>query len=119
VKIKTICYALEATAKFDEEVNAALAEGWQLVRRDVLPGMSYTETNWAKRALYAELVKLDPPAEPETPDPMDLLRQVREACLRVPSNGCNPEGCPMFNWCEQLRRGGDPTDWVIPGEVRA
>lgn len=119
MKIKTICYRLDKANDFDDEVNRVLAEGWQLVKRTVLPGKALTADTYNNRMLYAELVKLDPPAEPETPDPMDLLRQVREACLRVPSNGCNPEGCPMFNWCEQLRRGGDPTDWVLPGEVQA
>jgi hypothetical protein len=114
VKIKTVSSSFDWRGDFDNAVNEALEKGWQLVKREVIPG----SPNDSAR-LYAELVKLDPPAEPETPDPMDLLRQVREACLRVPSNGCNPEGCPMFNWCEQLRRGGDPTDWVLPGEVRA
>lgn len=113
MKIKTIW--TKDLIGFDNQVNEALAEGYQLTRREVLPDTA----NLDQSVLYAELVKLDPPAEPETPDPMDLLRQVREACLRVPSNGCNPEGCPMFNWCEQLRRGGDPTDWVLPGEVQA
>jgi hypothetical protein len=120
VKIKTICYGLDNTGlvAFDKDVNDALADGYRLIKREVLPGVRYTDTRWGNRCLYAELVKLDPPAEPETPDPLDLLRQVREACLQVPSNGCNREGCPMFDWCEQLRKGGDPTDWVLPGEVQ-
>lgn len=113
MKIKTIWDT--RPDRFDESVNKHLEEGMTLARREVIPDTKDLD----KSVFYAELVKLDPPAEPETPDPMDLLRQVREACLRVPSNGCNPEGCPMFNWCEQLRRGGDPTDWVLPGEVRA
>lgn len=113
MKIKTI-WTRDLTG-FDNQVNEALAEGYQLTRREVL----LDTANLDHSVLYAELVKLDPPAEPETPDPLDLLRQVREACLQIPSGGCNPETCPMFGWCEQLRRGGDPTDWVLPGEVQA
>lgn len=119
MKIKTICYALEATAKFDEEVNAALAEGWQLVKREVLPGMSYTETNWAKRALYAELVKLDPPAEPETTDPFDAVRAIKATCEGVSLEDCHACRCPLSAWCRKMPDGYDPIDWDIPGEVWA
>lgn len=36
-EIKTIKWQLDASKEFDAEVNAALAEGWTLVRRYVLP----------------------------------------------------------------------------------
>lgn len=114
MKIKTVSRSFDWREDFDNAVNEALGKGWQLVKREVIPG----SPNDSAR-LYAELVKLDPPAEPETPDPLDLLRQVRKACLQTPACHCNREGCPMFDWCEGLRKGGDPTDWVLPGEVRA
>ena len=35
-EIKTILYEIDCPVAFDEEVNAALAAGWSLVRRDVV-----------------------------------------------------------------------------------
>lgn len=36
LQIKTIFYKIDLYEKFDREVNEALADGWELVRRDVL-----------------------------------------------------------------------------------
>lgn len=53
-QIKTIIKRTDDWGLFDEEVNKAIAEGWTLVKRDVLhpyEGHTYVFT----RALYAEL----------------------------------------------------------------
>lgn len=64
LKIKTI---LAATVdKFDELVNAAIADGWDLVKRDVLPPCDLG-SEYYKRAFYAELEREedDPEEDPE------------------------------------------------------
>lgn len=67
-EIRTIKNSLENAATFDAEVNRALAEGWRLVRRDVLaPYVATVEerTNVWSRLLYAELER-EVEAEDET-----------------------------------------------------
>lgn len=50
LEIKTLIHKACDPGTFDDAVNAALAEGWELVRRDVLP-----ETESWQPHLYAEL----------------------------------------------------------------
>lgn len=45
-QIKTIHHRIDDSARFDKEINDALAEGWQLTRREFVPGYVI---------LYAEL----------------------------------------------------------------
>lgn len=53
-QIKTIKRQLDASAEFDNEVNAAIAEGWTLTRREVLSPMEgQSRIFW--HMLYAEL----------------------------------------------------------------
>lgn len=98
MKIKTI-KRTDADA-FDRDVNAALAEGYQLHRRFVI-----------STGYLAELVKHDPPAQQ---DPFEALHAVKDYCQNVPTGACATEQCELFYWCQQLRAGGDPTDWILP-----
>jgi hypothetical protein len=116
MKIKTIVTNTDNVEQFDTQVNNLLAEGWHLTKREVLPGMNYNANNWARRALYAELVQLDPepeaPAEPEPVDPVELVRQLRDFC-----DGMACPNCPLNDWCpSHLPRNEGPADWEIPGE---
>jgi hypothetical protein len=45
-QIKTVHHRIDDSAQFDKEVNDALTEGWQLTRREFVPGYVI---------LYAEL----------------------------------------------------------------
>lgn len=54
LQIKTIKYQLDAAKTFDEKVNAALADGWKLTKREVLPPADLGD-RVAFRMLYAEL----------------------------------------------------------------
>lgn len=110
MEIKTLISGTDRAVEFDAAVNEALADGWRLVKREVLPGMQYNATNWARRALYVELVKLDPPAEPEAPDLLAAMRAIKETCNSVDS--C--EGCPVQPWCDFHA----PHLWVLPEEVQ-
>ena len=115
MKIKTMTKKIspEGLAEFDRELNNALAEGWRLVKREVLPGVNLGHCYFAP-SLYAELALLDPepeaPAEPETVGPVEALHIVKEFCRTVEK--CID--CPLVNWCKDLQKGGDPTDWKIP-----
>lgn len=51
-QIKTIHHRIDESIKFDEEINAAIAEGWQLTKREFVP--SYC-------MIYAELEKEEIP----------------------------------------------------------
>ena len=117
MQIKTIALPLTKTAEFDQTVNAATVEGWHLTRREVLPGSQYTVDNLTRQVLvlYAELVKPDELDEPQPFDPIEALHAIKGACLATSVEDCG-ERCPLRSWCEQLRLGGDPTDWVLPGE---
>lgn len=64
-EIKTIFTKIDDCEKFDKRVNEALAEGWELVRRDVLvPHVSDRFT-----LLYAELERvMETEGEDEEPE---------------------------------------------------
>lgn len=105
MKIKTIIEGFNWPGDFDNKINEAMDEGWQLVRREVIPG-SPNDSN----KLYAELVLPDPPAEPETFDPIKALHQIVAACDAQDDCG----HCPLYAWCCGLPHWEDPTDWVLP-----
>lgn len=68
LEIKTIMHKFNEVEKFDAEVNEAIADGWDLVRRDVIPGWE-GQTTIAYRKLYAELERIvDDPEEEEDDD---------------------------------------------------
>lgn len=58
LQIKTIKNRLDNAASFDEAVNAALAEGWQLKKREVLQPKAQSENMQTYTMLYAELEKV-------------------------------------------------------------
>lgn len=103
MKIKTVCRGLDNRCEFDQDVNQALEEGWQLVKRDVLNGGPLTDTRYQNRMLYAELVLPDPPAEPAEPDLFACAEAIRQACARVTS--C--KDCPLHDFCENTA----PHEW--------
>ena len=110
MKIKTVWDA--NLFKFDEKVNEWLADGWILSKREVLPAPRLDDS-----IFYAELVMLDAPDPEEIPVPpadiFEALRVIRDTCEAEESCGC----CPLYDWCCRLRKGHDPCDWVLPGEV--
>ncbi len=101
MKIKTV-WDLNP-AEFDKRVNEALAEGYILGRRDIVPDAR----NLDNTALYAELVLLDPAPEPEpvAADPWELVRQLREFCDSVPKIDCVNHECPLQPLCGKMTTG--------------
>lgn len=116
MKIKTVW--TESNITFDTRVNELLRDGWILGKREVFPAKDLNDS-----VFYAELVQLDPEpvetTEPQPVDPVEALHVIRDTCEAIPVEDCSSNGCPLYAWCEGLRKGGDPTDWVIPGEVLA
>ena len=118
MKVKTIWTVYPEA--FDDQVNAALGEGWRLVRREVLQDPSCMEDS----ALYAELVLPDPEPEPEpvpiTEDPLAALRAVRDFCAGKKLDECMTLKCPLAAWCDQYTANGfGPSDWKIPEKEAA
>lgn len=111
MKIKTVWSIYPD--KFDAQVNEATAEGWQLVRREVIPDRN----DLPNSALYAELVLPDPVPEPEQGDPVEALRCIRDFCKAMPMEKCLTPACPLSGWCHYFTEDGiSPMDWKIPGE---
>ena len=57
LQIKTIRNRLDNNTYFDDEVNAALRDGWTLKKRTVLRPISQSESIYTHSMLYAELEK--------------------------------------------------------------
>lgn len=72
LEIKTIWSELAYSNQFDTKVNSALAEGWELVRRDVLP----RQVEHSDTLLYAELERYTEESQEEEPEDDDLARWV-------------------------------------------
>lgn len=108
MKIKTVVH--NYPNRFDDFVNQYLEKGYLLEERGVMPVGGDGEVYH-----YARLVLLDPPAEtePEEFDPIQALYAIRRFCDAQEKCGV----CPIYSWCCQLSKGGDPTDWELPEEV--
>lgn len=57
LQIKTIRNRLDNPTLFDDEVNAALRDGWTLKKRTVLRPIGQSESAYSHTMLYAELEK--------------------------------------------------------------
>ena len=57
LQIKTIRNRLDNNTYFDDEVNAALRDGWTLKKRTVLRPISQSASSYSYTMLYAELEK--------------------------------------------------------------
>lgn len=114
MEIKTISNRLDNAKEFDAEVNDALAEGWALVKREVLRIDQPRRDIFFYSMLYAELVKLDPVEEPEADAVtwQEAVWVLRNACASVAE--CGP-ACPMFAWCQDnLVKTEAPIYWSLP-----
>ena len=104
MEIKTIWEA--NTPRFDKLVNDAIADGWQLAKR----GVMRMPTKFDDTRFYAELVKPDPPVEPEPMGPEDYiaaLSVLKRVCQTAES--CDGKECPLYPICS--------TEWPQHGPV--
>ena len=96
MKIKTI---VEPYARdFDMAVNAALEEGYQLVRRDIHHDHH-----------YAQLEKPDEPDKPVHLNPIIAAYVVHEECM----NHDSCRDCPLDDICENR----SPAEWLCSEDV--
>jgi hypothetical protein len=117
MKVKTIETRLTDADDFDREVNAALAEGYQIVRQDIVPGFRLEGGNYVPNRLFAHLVLPDLVPEPEQGDPLEALRTIRDFCGGMGLEKCLTPKCPLSPWCHIYTQDGiSPMDWRIPGE---
>ena len=121
MKIKTVYeeVKLEIVSVFDEKVNALLEDGWQLVKRDVVPGYDL-DCVYYPPAFYAELVKLDEAdMEDQEADPVTWQEAVNVLCEACQcADDCSEDGCPMFTWCQKnLPAEPPPANWDDPAKL--
>ena len=57
MQIKTIKNRFDNAEQFDKDVNAALAAGWKLTKREVIIPQAQSESTTIHTMLYAELEK--------------------------------------------------------------
>lgn len=113
MKIKTVCEEISRETKtvFDEEVNALLEDGWQLAKREVIPGYNLGDAYFPP-CLYDELVKLDEAdMETQEPDPItweEAVEVLRETCRQAAD--CD-NSCPMYRWCKDNLQEPAPAHW--------
>lgn len=114
MKIKTIRALFDQSERFDAEVNSYLAKGWVLRKRAVIQGMPYSQTDYARRVLYAEL---EMPDKEETValskplNPFEAARMLQEYC-RARGGSC--QGCKFhFGGCSLTNR-MSPSYWRLP-----
>lgn len=121
MEVKTITNYIAYAEAFDNDVNAALADGWRLVRREIAPAPVMGEAT----RLYAELVKAPELEQEERPvEPItwqEAVRVLMETCGGAA--GCTAEDCPMYDWCEANLPGDKPAlppnRWTDPEGGRA
>ena len=117
MKIKTIRKQLDYAEKFDDAVNAALEEGWRLLRREVLmPAAQPTDGTRLHIMLYAELVMPDEAPAPLQLSLAEMLQQISAACENA--HACD-ETCPLHSWCKNPQNSihTAPLDWQGIEEV--
>ena len=99
MKIKTVIN--QSAAEFDKEVNAAIAEGYELTAR----------LSTRPEGFIAELVLQDPHAAPEIVNPYQALHLIKAICVETPD--C--DHCVVSNWCHKYAGETDPCCWELPG----
>lgn len=103
MEIKTIVHT--EPGAFDRLVNAAMAAGWHLTKRERVDLTDCKEAYF----LYAELVKVDEP-------PM-TWQEAAQVLKSTCSENDTCDTCKLREWCDEyLARGAEPQEWEVPTE---
>lgn len=103
LQIKTIIHA--DTDGFDAEVNLAIAEGWELVKRDVLPPYESHGTAYL-RTYYAELEReVEEDEEEIEVDGVAQWRISRNPRTPYKCSACGAECEDPLKFCPRCGRG--------------
>lgn len=102
LEIKTIRINIGYPDDFDQEVNAAIADGWELVRREVIPAHSADQVTY----LYAELERDVEEPEEEDEDDDDTARWLitRNPAAPYRCSSCGHRSTTVMNNCPQCRK---------------
>lgn len=91
---------------FDSDVNHLMADGWHLTKRELVQTPAESRDYF-----YAELVKVDEPAEPVTWQ--EAAQVLKSTC----SENDTCDTCKLREWCDEyLARGAEPQEWEVPTE---
>lgn len=110
MEIKILQARLSEHDDMVDEINGLLAEGWGLVRLDVLQ----TPGPWL---VYAQLARdIGEDLEEELPAWEDAVDALRLTCGTA--DGCSEDGCSMYAWCQKnLPETNPPANWDDPEEL--
>ena len=101
LEIKTILEDFNHVEDFDSRVNEAIKDGWELVRREVIPGWE-GDTVIAFRKLYAELERGRNTEEEEEPEGNTLdctnCKHFHKAREAEPCLSCDVQNDIPSNW---------------------
>lgn len=112
MEIKTVWTPV--ISKFDSYVNDAMADGWKLIKREVL----VDQNNLTNSVFYAELVKLSEADElSPTPEPPTWEEAV-EVLTGMCKTRASCADCPAIKWCNAAITEGalSPAEWPDPYE---
>lgn len=93
MKIKTIVQTINDAERFDNEVNAALEDGWVLKKREMFHQSQPTSSAYFNSMLYAELVK----EEHEQKEILEEMKQ-RDYELFVRTQGYSHLSEEQWDW---------------------
>ncbi len=106
LEIKTITDRLDRSKDFDDKVNEAMEEGWELVRRDVLPPMAMRNGDQTYSVLYAELEREIEPEEDESEnESVARWRISRNPRTPYKCSACGAECEDALKFCPGCGRG--------------
>lgn len=96
LQIKTIADSLDNVWNFDDEVNAAIAEGWKLTKRTMMMPQAHATGTYTHPVLYAELER-------------DVITEAERGCENC--KHCDLDGSAVP--CRECKDGPDnyPTHW--------
>jgi rubrerythrin len=100
LEIKTIMTESNNPEEFDKKVNDALREGWELVRRDVLPAQ--TENRYSM--LYAELEREIEEEDPEVDTDTARWKLSRDPALPYRCDTCGGKSVEPSSLCPHCKR---------------
>ena len=111
MEIKILQARLSEHDDMVDEINALLADGWGLVRLDVLQ----TPGPWL---CYAQLARDNYEVlEEELITWQEAVNVLRETCETA--KDCDKDGCPVFAWCQRNldENSNPPASWDDPEEL--
>lgn len=100
LQIKTIRNRLDNAESFDKAVNAALAEGWVLIKREVIIPRAQSENMQTHTMLYAELERV-------------VITEAERCCENCAHGDADPNSEPCRSCNDGTLEGWEPAEGVL------